>query len=49
LADTTSQIINAAMQHSATRDVYQWCKDNLGTTLFGKRKLAFANGATKTE
>lgn len=49
LADTTSQIINAAMQHSATRDVYQWCKDNLGTTQFGKRKLAFANGATKTE
>ena len=34
---------------SATHHVSQWCRENLGTTLFAKRKLAFANGATKTE
>lgn len=47
LADTTSQTIQAALENSGTKDVYQWCKDHLGTTLFGKRKLAFADGATK--
>lgn len=49
LADTTSRFIKSAMQHSATQDVYQWCTENLGITLFGKRKLALANSATKTE
>ncbi len=48
LADTTSQVIEAALQHSCTKEVYQWCKQHLGTTLFAKRKLAFAVGATKT-
>ena len=47
LADTTSTVIKAALKHSATKDVYDWCKEHLGTTLFGKRKLAFAEGATK--
>jgi hypothetical protein len=46
LTDTTSAVIQAALQHSATKDVYRWCKEHLGTTLFGKRKLAFAEGAT---
>ncbi|MBI3986843.1 MAG: hypothetical protein HY343_07990 [Lentisphaerae bacterium] len=47
LANTTSQAIQAALQHSDTKAVYQWCKEHLGTTLFGKRKLAFAESATK--
>lgn len=47
LADTTSKVIQAALEHSGTKDVYQWCKEHLGTTLFAKRKLAFAGGATK--
>jgi hypothetical protein len=42
LADTTSTAIKVALKHSSTQDVYRWCKEHLGTTLFGKRKLAFA-------
>lgn len=43
LADTTSTAIKTALEHSRTQDVYQWCKAHLGTTLFGKRKIAFAH------
>ena len=46
LADTTSQVIKTALRHSATAEVYRWCEKHLGTTLFAKRKLAFAS-ATK--
>jgi hypothetical protein len=48
LAETTTEIVNAALGQSRTKDVYEWCKEHLGTTLFGKRKIAFAEGATKT-
>lgn len=48
LADMTSQTVEAAMNHSHTRDVYRWCKEQLGPTVFGKRKLAFAQRATET-
>lgn len=48
LAETTTEIVNAALEQSRTKDVYEWCKEHLGTTLFGKRKIAFAEGATKT-
>jgi hypothetical protein len=47
LASTTAQAIQAALQHSRTIDVRRWCQEHLGTTLFGKRKLAFAASATK--
>ncbi len=47
LADTTSKVIKAALNHSGTKEVYNWCKEHLGTTVFGKRKLAFAESATK--
>lgn len=47
MADTTSKVIGAALEQSRTKDVYRWCKEHLGTTLFGKRKIAFAEGATK--
>ena len=47
LADTTNHVIQTALEHSRTADVYLWCKEHLGTTLFGKRKLAFAQSATK--
>jgi hypothetical protein len=47
LADTTGKVVAAALDHSGTKDVYRWCKDYLGTTLFGKRKRAFAESATK--
>jgi len=48
LADTTSDAIGAAMKHSCTKQVLDWCKKHLGTTLFAQRKIAFANSATKT-
>ena len=47
LANTTVPVIQAALEHSRTADVYRWCKEHLGTTLFAKRKLAFAGSATK--
>jgi hypothetical protein len=47
LAKTTSQVVNVALEHSGTKDVIDWCKVQLGTTLFGQRKIAFAVGATK--
>jgi hypothetical protein len=47
LAETTTEVVNAALEHSGTKAVFEWCKEHLGTTLFGKRKLAFAPGATK--
>jgi len=28
--------------------VSEWCRENLGTTLFAKRKLAFTTSATET-
>ena len=48
LAETTTKVVNAAMKHSGTQDVFKWCKEHLGITLFGQRKLAFAEGATKS-
>jgi hypothetical protein len=47
LAATTAQAIQAALQHSRTLDVRRWCKENLETTIFSKRKQAFAASATK--
>lgn len=47
LADTTTECVKAALEHSGTAEVYRWCKETLGTTLFGKRKIAFAESATK--
>jgi hypothetical protein len=47
LADVTTEVVKAALEHSRTKDVYEWCQEHLGTTLFGRRKIAFAEGATK--
>ncbi len=47
LAETTAKVVDAALKHSHTQDVYRWCNEQLGITVFGQRKLAFANGATK--
>jgi hypothetical protein len=46
LAQTTSTVVNAALEHSGVQDVCAWCKEHLGITLFGQRKIAFT-GATK--
>jgi hypothetical protein len=48
LAETTTEVIKEAMQHSRTKTIFEWCREKLGTTVFGKRKLAFATSATKT-
>lgn len=47
LSDMTIQTIEAALEHSGTKQVLEWCKAHLGITVFGKRKIAFAAGATK--
>jgi len=47
LARTTTQVVDAALKHSHTQDVFRWCNEQLGITVFGQRKLAFAEGATK--
>ena len=48
LAETTTKAIEGAMTHSPTRHIKTWCREHLGTTLFGQRKLAFAASGTKT-
>jgi hypothetical protein len=46
LAEATKETIVDAFAASHTQDVWDWCRENLGTTLFGKRKLAFQEGVT---
>lgn len=48
MARTTVDVVDAALKHSGTKDVYNWCKEHLGVTLFSQRKLAFAKCATKS-
>lgn len=47
LTDATTDVIQNALRHSGVAHVHQWCQENLGTTLFAKRKLTFAKRATK--
>ena len=48
LAKTTTPVIEAAMQHSPTKAVWTRFRENLGSTVFGQRKQAFAASATKS-
>jgi len=48
LAETTTKVVNAALQHSSTQKVQAWCKQHLGITVFAQRKIAFAERATET-
>jgi hypothetical protein len=48
LADVTIHTIRTALEHSRTKDVYTWCKEHLGPTVFSQRKRAFAASATET-
>jgi hypothetical protein len=41
LATPTIGLLRSALQATPTKHVRQWCKDNLGTTLASKRKVAF--------
>jgi hypothetical protein len=47
LARLTPQSVREMLRASRTKDVVQWARQNLGTTLFAQRKLAFA-GATES-
>ena len=47
LSDTTVETIQSALAHSHTQDVWTWCREKLGTTVFAKRQLAFKSGVTK--
>lgn len=49
LAETTTQVIKDAMEHSPTKKIFEWCKEYLGTTLFSQRKLAFAGAQQKPD
>jgi hypothetical protein len=42
LSPTDGQTISQALKQSPTQSVWGWCRDKLGVTLNGKRKLAFA-------
>ena len=46
LNEATTKVVKTAMQHSKVQNVFAWCKNNLGTTLFAQRNQAFA-GATE--
>jgi hypothetical protein len=47
LAETTTEAIKQALEQSGTSKILAWCKEHLGTTLFGQRKLAYAASATE--
>ena len=49
LTKTTSDVVRKSLEHSRTKDVLQWCRETLGTTVYSQRKLAFqaVHGATK--
>lgn len=47
LAETVPEAVAQAMRQSPTKAVFQWCADQLGTTLFSRRRQAFAASATK--
>lgn len=47
LVKTTATVVQAALQQTGTKDVWAWCKKNLGTTVFAQRKMAFPKSATK--
>jgi hypothetical protein len=48
LTDLTEQTITAALNHSTTTSIFDWCRTNLGSTIFGQRKKAYAESATIT-
>jgi hypothetical protein len=47
LTETTAETIHSALEHSRTKDVWNWCREKLGATVFAKRQLAFQSSATK--
>jgi hypothetical protein len=47
LCDPTADTVGQALQHSHTKDVSNWCKEHLGTTVFAQRMLAYAASATE--
>jgi hypothetical protein len=47
VTETTTHVVQNALDQSATKDIYAWCKQHLGMTVFSQRKLAFAECATK--
>ena len=47
LAETATEVVQQAMEHSRTKAIWEWSKHHLGTTLFARRQLAFAASATK--
>jgi hypothetical protein len=48
LAETTTEVMQNALEQSGTRQIIEWCKEVLGTTLLGQRKLAYAASATES-
>jgi hypothetical protein len=46
LAETTTEAMKQALDQSGTSKIVAWCKEHLGTTVFGQRKLAYAASAT---
>jgi hypothetical protein len=49
LAEATTKVVNAALQHTGTSQLLAWCKQCLGMTVFAQRKIAFAECATEPE
>jgi hypothetical protein len=43
VSKTTQEVVSQAMTATRTRDVLQWCKEQLGETLQAKRKQAYGH------
>lgn len=42
VGETTAKTVQQAMERSPTKQIHEWCREHLGTTLFSQRKQAFA-------
>lgn len=49
MAERTTSFIYTALERTNTKHVYEWCKEHLGTTLFGKRKMVFNQAQQKAD
>jgi hypothetical protein len=48
IVNVTHETIHKAFAHSHVKDTIEWCRTNLGTTLFAQRKLAYQSSATES-
>lgn len=49
MADVTLETVGRAFDISGVKDVWDWCREHLGTTVQGQRRLAYCQAARATK